>query len=72
MYQQGTKSKCKVITLANQKGGTAKTITTVNLGIGLVNQGHKVLLVRSKDYYYLIYKQLLEEIGLPYICFHDL
>ena len=23
MYQQGTKSKCKVIALANQKGGTA-------------------------------------------------
>lgn len=45
MYQQGTKSKCKVIALANQKGGTAKTTTTVNLGIGLANQGHKVLLV---------------------------
>lgn len=45
MYQQGTKSRCKVIALANQKGGTAKTTTTVNLGIGLANQGHKVLLV---------------------------
>lgn len=45
MYQQGTKTKCKVIALANQKGGTAKTTTTVNLGIGLANQGHKVLLV---------------------------
>ena len=27
-------TKCKVIALANQKGGTA-TITTLNLGIGV-------------------------------------
>ena len=35
----------KVIALANQKGGTGKTTTTVNLGIGLAAQGQKVLLV---------------------------
>lgn len=38
-------TKCKVIALANKKGGTAKTTTTLNLGIGLANQGRKVLLV---------------------------
>ena len=38
-------TKCKVIALASQKGRTAKTITTLNLGIGLAHQGRKVLLV---------------------------
>lgn len=40
-------TKCKVIALANQKGGTAKTTTTLNLGIGLAHQGRKVLLVNA-------------------------
>jgi len=34
----------KIIALSSQKGGVAKTVTTVNLGIGLAREGKRVLL----------------------------
>jgi chromosome partitioning protein len=38
-------AETQVIVLANQKGGVAKTTTTLNLGVAFAEQGYKVLLV---------------------------
>ena len=37
--------KSKIITICNQKGGVGKTVTAVNLGIGLAREGKRTLLV---------------------------
>jgi chromosome partitioning protein len=43
--QTGSANQVRVIALANQKGGVAKTTTTLNLGVAFKEMGHHVLLI---------------------------
>jgi chromosome partitioning protein len=38
-------AETEVLVLANQKGGVAKTTTTLNLGVAFAEEGHRVLLI---------------------------
>ncbi len=39
------KNRAKITALCNQKGGVGKTVTAVNLGIGLAREGRQSFLV---------------------------
>jgi chromosome partitioning protein len=38
-------NKCRVIAVENQKGGTGKSTTVLNLGVGLAREDKRVLLI---------------------------
>lgn len=40
-----SRANCKVISLANQKGGVSKSFSTASIAVGLADQGKKVLVI---------------------------
>ena len=49
--QKGMVGMAKIISMAIQKGGCAKTTTSINLGSCLADKGNKVLLFKAYDIY---------------------
>ena len=45
MEESHMKKTAKIMAICNQKGGVGKSVTTVNLGIGLAREGKRVCLI---------------------------
>jgi chromosome partitioning protein len=51
-------NNCKIVAVVHEKGGTGKTTTTVNLGIGLARQG-KTLFVDARKMGTMVNRRLI-------------